>query len=104
MKKIGHFEAYVDFVSVVLLCAPDEFPRRDFLSEDEQMNLDRAFEALLGNFSLVEDRISEESVRTELRQTLDAALVAYKAGDEIRGARNIQAFEKLLITNGRRSR
>lgn len=35
LEWIHSFETYVDFISYVLLSAPDDFPHEDFLRDDQ---------------------------------------------------------------------
>jgi hypothetical protein len=101
MKKIMHFEAYVDFISTVLLCAPDSFPRRDWLKPSEQLNLERAFQVLKDHFSLVRDRVDDEARLAPMEAELAAALRAYQAGEVGNGAKRLQSFERMVLASGR---
>jgi hypothetical protein len=88
----------VDFITTVLLCAPDRFVRREWLKEDEQLNLERAFRILDEKFPLVEERVADRTALMELRELMEASHQAYVAGDCVNGARLIQEFERLVRT------
>ena len=102
MKKIAHFEAYVDFISTVVLCAPDSFPTRNWLQPSEQPNLERAFQTLKDHFTLVRERVSGEALLDRMETELTSALRDYQAEDEVSGAKHLQAFERMVIAHGRR--
>ncbi|MBL8545129.1 MAG: hypothetical protein JNL81_01620 [Hyphomonadaceae bacterium] len=99
---VRHLEAYIDFLSAVILCAPDRFPKESFLKDDQQLNLDRAFALLNDRFGLVEDRVKKPEILPRLRELLDAALVAYRQGEEVRGAHLVQDFRGLILESVRR--
>jgi hypothetical protein len=94
----------VDFITLVLLCAPDRFIKQDFLPDDEQWNLAMAFDVLRDKFHLVEERLNKPELAPELRKLLEASQAAYKAGEVVKGAHTIQDFRKLILDNARRGR
>ncbi|NWK44741.1 hypothetical protein [Ralstonia pickettii] len=98
MAWVRNFGGYVDFISYVLLSAPDDFPEEDYLSPDEQMNLEKAFEELRNGMHFVEEKIVDGATRVRLRDLLDASLSAYRTGKDVEGAHLLQDFEKLLLT------
>ncbi len=92
---IRDFGAYVDFLSTVLLCAPDRFPRRDWRTEDEQINLERAFQILNEKFALVSSAMTAEE-KVEAMRLLGVSRDAYRSGDRANGASAIQQFRSFL--------
>ena len=104
LDRLKKFEDYIDFISVVLLCSPNRFIYRDYLEEEDQLNLERSFKLLYDKFSLVEARIRNPSVLPEIRALLDASLAGYHAGNEMTGAHRIQEFRNLILKNARRGR
>jgi len=80
-------------IAYVLLCAPDQFPREDFLSEDEQMNLDRAFEQLHQGVRIAYPEPDFASKRTILSDILDRSYAAYKAGEDITAGHLLNEFQ-----------
>lgn len=106
MKDYGvdHFEAYVDFISIILGCAPDRFIREDFLADEDQLTLENSFGLMREQFPLVEARLKNKEIIPEIMHLLDASLTAYRAGEEIKGAHLIQDFRDLILKNARRGR
>ena len=58
-----------DFISLVLFLAPDEFPREDYLSDDEQLTLDLAFDELRHGLQFVKT-LQGDSPKTERARAL----------------------------------
>jgi hypothetical protein len=96
MPWIKNFSGFTDFLSLVIVHAPDDFPREDYLDDHEQLNLEGAFEALTDGMSLVAKRVHQTEVLSSLRAELHSALVAYRRGDDVEGAHILQRFESRL--------
>ena|SRR5688572_4026384 len=94
---IDSFEALIDFLSVVIVQAPDEFLREDYLDDSEQLTLDLAFQELRDGMQFVKERIKDKAVVLQLQNCFTASLAAYRAGDDVRGAHLLQDFQRLLI-------
>src|SRR5688572_23867137 len=94
---IDSFEALIDFLSVVIVQAPDEFLREDYLDDSDQLTLDLAFQELRDGMQFVKERIKDKAVVLQLQNCLTASLAAYRAGDDVRGAHLLQDFQRLLI-------
>lgn len=43
MTWVKDFEGMIDFLSQVIVHAPDNFPKEDYLDEDEQLTLELRF-------------------------------------------------------------
>ncbi len=99
---VVHFEAYLDFITLVVLCAPDRFPREEFLKDDDQYDLDKEFRVLRDKFVLVEERVQSAETLSAMRELLDASFNAYRAGDAVKGAHLIQDFRSLILKKARR--
>ena len=82
-----------DFLSLVIVHAPDGFPQEDFLEQHEQLNLDSSFQELRHGLSLMDSSGLSASSAAHLANILDASLAAYRAGDDISGAHLLQDFE-----------
>ena len=80
-------------IAYVLLCAPAQFPHEDFLTEDEQMNLDRAFEQLRQGVEIVYPELEFEPKRAMLNDILDRSYAGYKAGKEVTAGRLLNEFQ-----------
>lgn len=99
MSWVNSFEGLVDFLSLVIVCAPDDFPLEDFLSDEEQLTLDKAFEELAGGMRFVREKIVDGDMLMRLQTILDTSLAAYRNGDDVRGAHLLQDFEMMIKKN-----
>lgn len=97
MNWVSNLDDLYDFLSVVIACAPDEFFEEDYLSEDEQLNLDRAFEQLYVGMKFVSDKIKDERKVAELKVLLDRSLQSFRSGDDKTGAHLLQEFETAIF-------
>ncbi|MDQ1133908.1 hypothetical protein QE386_002503 [Pseudoxanthomonas winnipegensis] len=97
MARVNSIDSLYDFIGYVVLCAPDQFPVRDYLPSDAQMNLDKAFDELRRGIDLIEADMVDDARRKQLALLLDQALAAYKAGDEFKGAHLVQDFQGLIF-------
>lgn len=96
MQWIKNYDSFVDFISYVLLSAPNDFPREDYLSGEKQMTLDKAFEELNGGMKFVMAKVKDDIVIAKLQNILDESHAAYRKGDNIKGAHLLQDFERHL--------
>jgi len=96
-RRIQNLDSLYDFIGYVVLCAPDQFPHRDYLPADQQMNLERAFEELRQAISLVEADFPSADEQRGLSTTLARSLVSYRQGDVVAGAHALQDFQDLIF-------
>ncbi len=99
---VTNYGAYVAFLSLVLTDAPDRWVKEDFLKEEDQLDLEKAFELLRNKFHFVEERVRDPQTLVDLRALLEATYAAYKAGESRRGAFLIQDYEELILKSARR--
>ena len=92
MAWVRDIGSLYNFIGYVVLGAPDRFPKEDYLSEPEQMNLERAFAELKRGVSLVEADFPGADAQRGLSALLEEAFALYKAGDDIGGAHKLQDF------------
>jgi hypothetical protein len=97
MALVHDVDSFYNFIGYVVLTAPNRFPVRDYLAQDQQMNLDRAFAELRKGLQLVAAEVSDEEKKTNLSALLDDSLTAYRTGDDVRGAHLLNAFEALIF-------
>lgn len=90
-------EDLFEFLSLVVVCAPDEFPVEDFLPADSQLNLERAFEELNWGMALVRQGNRQPELLASAQRLLDEALASYSRGDDVQGAHLVQDFEALVF-------
>lgn len=100
---VTHFDAYVDFITLVLVGAPDHWIRESFLKDEDQLDLEKSFTVLREKFDLVEQRINRPEAIPVILALLEASYAAYKSGDSKKGAFLIQDFEELILKSTRRS-
>ncbi len=82
-----------DFVAYVVLYAPDRFPFRDFLTSEEQLDLEKAFQELRRGLSFLKRRVPDGNRFASLSRLLEDSLEAYRKGDAVKGAHLLQAFD-----------
>ncbi len=91
------YGGFLDFLALVGTCAPNSFPREDFLSDDEQLTLSKAFEEIEKGMQFVEQRVKKPELVEKVRSDLDAAREAFRVGDDDRGVLLLQdAYWALL--------
>jgi hypothetical protein len=96
MPWIKNFGGFVDFLSLVIVHAPNDFPKEDYLREDEQLTLENAFDELKNGMKFVKPRISDDAAFEALCGRLEQVLVLYRQGEETQAARLLQDFELSL--------
>lgn len=82
-----------DHIAYVLGCAPDQFPYRDFIADDQQMNLDRAFEQLRQGVEIAYPEASFADKRVLLHSILDQSYAQYQAGENIKAGHLLNDFQ-----------
>ncbi|SEQ47933.1 hypothetical protein [Sphingobium sp. YR768] len=86
-----------DHIAYVLGYAPDRFPYRDFLPDDQQMTLGRAFEQLHEGIAIAYPEARSEQKRQELHAILDQSHAAYRSGEEIAAGKFLNEFESQIF-------
>jgi hypothetical protein len=97
MPWVRDIGSLYDFLGYVVLRAPNRFPREDYLSDEEQMTLNRAFAELRQGVRLVEKDFPGADAKRGLSAILEQALALYRAGDDVGGAHKLQDFERLIF-------
>lgn len=85
-----NLEDLIEFLSYVMVCAPDRFP-----SEDE-LNLELAFEELHHGLDVSAADVSDPSILVKCRQLANQALEHYRLGHVKQGADALIRVEQLL--------
>ncbi|MYM87143.1 hypothetical protein GTP91_08100 [Rugamonas sp. FT82W] len=96
MNQINSRQDYLNFLSVVIVSAPDKFRQFDFLRPEEQMNLEAAFTELHRGLTYLDGNVATEKMQ-EFRRILDSALNAYQGGEYVSGAHLLQDFEEIAF-------
>lgn len=97
MAWIRDIDSFYNFIGYVVLSAPNSFPVEDYLAADEQMNLEKAFVELRKGLAMVDPEVADSRKRQKLSAMLEAALAAYHAGDDVKGAHLLQDFEGMIF-------
>lgn len=86
-----------NFIGYVVLRAPDQFPREDYLRDDEQMTLDKLFDELRAGVQLVQADFPERQIFGQLQDILDESLALYRSGESVAAAHRPQAFSSAIF-------
>ena len=97
MAWVRDVSSLYDFIGYVVLRAPDRWPREDYLQEQDQMTLDKAFNELRQGLSFVEVDFPGRQIRATLVPVLEEAHAAYRAGDEAKGASLLNDFSAMIF-------
>ena len=100
MNWVKDIDSFYDFIGYVIISAPDRFPVEDYLADDEQMNLEKAFEELYKGLELIDERVADDSKKAKLSDMLKESISAYRSGDEYKGAHLLQDFEEEIFKKG----
>ena len=98
MRRVTNLHRLHDFLSTVIVYAPDRFPSREYLGPADQLTLEGAFEELRYGLRFVRPTTDELGTLRHLRELLVGALAAYRAGDDVRGAHLLQDFESIVFS------
>ena len=88
--------SFKDYVGFVHLCAPDMFPAREGLADDEQWSLCLAFEGLRQGIAQVEEEKGPLPNFPLCRALINQALKHYEAGELREGANALGEVKQLL--------
>lgn len=100
MSWINSYETLIDFLSMVIVHAPDDFPKEDYLRDDDQLTLEKAFDEINRGMHFVPFMNLGHGELSELQGYIDASLAAYQAGDDVKGAHLLQDFENKILRQG----
>ena len=95
--KIKTIDDLWDHIAYVLLYAPDQFPHEDFLPNDQQMNLERAFDELRRGISIAYPNDFSPEKRTILNEILDKSYSKYKSGNDVEAGHLLNEFEDSIF-------
>ncbi len=88
-------------IAYVMAYAPDQFPYRDFLADDEQMTLDRAFEQLRQGVEIAYPEAEFADKRAHLNGILDQSYAQYQAGENIKAGHLLNDFQDNIFKQNR---
>jgi len=87
----------LDFISLVVVYAPNEFPQEDYLSPEEQLTLTMAFDELRFGLESFLRSTCDPQVFTQLESLLERSLQHYEQGRDVEGAHVLQDFEAIAF-------
>lgn len=97
LQRVKNIEHFLQLLHVTVLCAPDRFPVRDFLDEDEQLNIETAYRDLNYGMQFVAKKVKNPETVTKVQKMLDEFLTLYKRGEEQKGAHMLQDLEDVVF-------
>lgn len=97
MRWVKDVGSLYDFIGYVVLSAPNRFPKEDYLADEEQMDLESAFEELRHGITLLDPEVATEEKKPLLVTILNESLAAYREGDDYTGAHRLQDFQDLIF-------
>lgn len=89
-------------VGYLVLCLPDRFPYRDFLSDEDQMTMEKGYEQLHEGIFIAypKEKYSSKAyddLRSHLADYLYESRKAYDVGDVVKGAHLLQDFRNAIF-------
>ena len=96
-----------DLWAVVLLHAPADFKEYDDVTRtmvrvaDQAGALETAYNRLLSGFQFAERKLKDERLSSIVRELIEMAFEAYRAGDGKRGNHTLQEAEGMIWTGSR---
>lgn len=97
MRWVQHLHELHDFIGLVVLSAPDRFRKEDFLKDEDQLTLERAFEEIRNGLEFVAASGNDPTYHDRLRAVLEESLAAYRAGERKEGAHRLQDFRDMVF-------
>jgi recombinational DNA repair protein (RecF pathway) len=97
MSWVKSESGFRDFLSLVIVHAPDEFPEEDFLEPEEQLTLDLAFDELRKGIELLSARRVSPNQKQQLHELLKQAYSNYLNGEDVKAAHLLQELEVLAF-------
>lgn len=102
MYLMSDLEDLWNHVGYVVLCLPDQFPVEDFLSDEDQMTMEKGYEQLHQgiNIAYPPDQYKGkdyDDLRNHLASYLLESRKAYDMGDVVKGAHLLQDFRNAIF-------
>jgi outer membrane protein assembly factor BamD (BamD/ComL family) len=97
MFVVASVDELWDHIAYVMAYAPDNFPYRDFVAPDKQMNLDRAFEQLRDGIRIAYPENDAAEKHASLNALLDSAYAAYRNGECVQAGHILNEFQDSIF-------
>jgi hypothetical protein len=88
--------SFKDYVGFVKLCAPDEFPKREQVDDEDKWTLELAYEGLQHGLQIAASEGVKVSILSECRSLFAAAFDCYRAGNVRDGCKAMEAAQRVL--------
>jgi hypothetical protein len=96
MIWVRNLRDFHDFIGYVILSAPDDFPKENYLPAEEQMTFKQAFEELHTGLGFVDEKSVGHARKAEMKKMLIDAQQAYVSGDLTEGIDLLARLQKLI--------
>jgi hypothetical protein len=93
---VTDLHSYKDYVVFVMAYAPDLFPHEDWLPDDKQLNLDRAFDGLRAGLQLIDRETKDATLVGRCTRLIEEAHELYRSGNDFPGQQKLEQLEALL--------
>jgi len=96
VRKFQRFSEVTDLIGFMVLCCGNRFPKVGAFGDDQSENLEVAFLQLQEGLPLIAKKLGNDEKLREVENLIGASLVAYRAGDRMRGAHLLQDIENII--------
>lgn len=97
MRLVENIDDLYNFIATVVLCAPNDFPYREWLADEDQLNLDRAFEEMRHSMTWMDEQVATPEKLPRMKELLEQSYQTYKKGDQYNGAHLLQDWEDMIF-------
>jgi hypothetical protein len=97
MVWVKNASGFRDFLSLVIVHAPDSFPEEDYLEPEQQLNLEMAFRELQSGLGFLPSARINPSEKQELEKLLRQAHRKYLEGQDVQAAHLLQKLEAIAF-------
>ena len=97
MNWIRNYVDYYNFIGLVMLYAPDHFPKNENNRELDDLNLERAFNELFLGTEYLVDMFEGMGTVQQVFRILDQSFAAYQRNDRHAGASLLSELEQLIF-------
>lgn len=96
LVRVNNIDEFRQLLHVIVLCAPDRFPTRDFLKAEDQLTLNTAYRDMNYGMQFVAKKIRNTDTLAKIQSMLDQSLEFYLQGEKVKGAHLLQDLEDLI--------
>lgn len=96
MIWVNSFEELCEFLATIIIFAPDSFPNEDYLPDEKQLNLMKAYDELFLGLKFISEKVEDDSVVKLTKQYLEDSKRLYEEGNESKATKTIQELREIL--------